>query len=142
MARIAVARSSFESGTFPPVCCVTGNHTDDYARWRFGRKDVRGTLPMSATAQRRIGRMRRVVLLVGVVAVAAFIVGGDTGEPLVMAVGAAVGILWLLCAALAVARTPNARPLGRDAIELRHVHPTFVETIRDAWAAQAGGERS
>ena len=133
MAKIAVARTSFEAGTFPPVCCVTGTHTDRYAGWDFGKR-MHGVLPMSLQAERRVARMHKIVWVLGFFCVVALVAAGITQTTAVVVGAAMLAVVWIVCVALAISWTPNAKRLGDEAIELSHVHEHFVGTIKAAWA--------
>lgn len=157
MARITVAADSLREGTFPPVCAKTGVHTDSYVTWTFSQTPgwtwlllpfgilpcviarllttttFRGVLPVAPTVvtrTRRLGRLAALLAIAGVVTGAAGMASDAS-----LAAGAV-----LLAAALAayvtgIITAPDARRNASGvAVELRRVHPTFVQTIEAAWA--------
>lgn len=162
MARITVAYEAVQRGQFPPLCCKTGVHTDNYVRWRFVysprwtwvllpfgiipfiiarmfvTEEFDGVLPMSPKVVRRLNRLRLLTPIAGLLGIA-----GIVGGALVATTGLAVaGVVLLAIAALCLLAgtimSPDChRDLDRGAAELSSVHRRFVQTIEAAWE-QAG----
>ena len=127
MAKIAVRRDAFEAGQFPPVCCKTGAHTDNYVRWTFGK--LIGVLPITKKAIGRAAIMRRFtvgVTLAGVVFAIVTYASDKTLSPFVV-IFAALAVLSALAAWLI---SPGARAQD-NVVVLSRVHRTFTEAIRN-----------
>jgi hypothetical protein len=127
MANVTVRRNAFEFGEFPPVCCKTGERASLYSRWEFKGGRYAGVLPFATAAMRRVRVARRAVWGFGLVAVAAVAIGAFDG-PRALIPGvmfAAMALLFLLCA---WHWSPSAK-LGEADVELKRVHPRFVESV-------------
>jgi MFS family permease len=158
MARITVATEALTQGQFPPVCCKTGVHTDDYVRitfvetpgWTwillpfgfipfliarlFVTTEFDGVLPMSPPFVRRMGRLRRVAQIAGVAGVGCLIAAMFVSTELAVLGFVLIGIA-AACLIASTIMAPDAkRDVGRGAVEIKSVHRRFVETIEAAWA--------
>jgi hypothetical protein len=161
MARITIAYVALEKGQFPPVCCKTGVHTDNYVRMRFVQtpswtwillpfgffpfliarlfvaQEFDGVLPMSPQVAKRLNRLRRATFLVGALGLTGLIAGvfGETAFAIAGIVLIGIGAITLLVGTIT---SPDCkRDLDRGAAELSSVHRRFVETIEAAWAQAA-----
>jgi hypothetical protein len=157
MARITVATEALTQGQFPPVCCKTGVHTDDYVRIRFvetpgwtwillpfgvlpfliarmfATTEFDGVLPMSAAVNRRLSTLRKIAILSGLAGIASMIAGLVAWGWVVL--GFSLLAIAAICIIAGTIISPDAkRDIGRGAVELRGVHRRFVETIEAAWA--------
>jgi hypothetical protein len=159
MARITVASDALERGQFPPVCCRTGVHTDNYVRWNFVEtptwtwillpfgflpfviarfatsKTFSGVLPISPNVVRRVRRLSQAAVVLAALGVAAFVAALATTVPVAIAF-VLLGLAVLAFVAELVGSPDARRDLRRGAVEIRNVHPTFVGTIEAAWAQQ------
>jgi hypothetical protein len=121
MARVVVPRRDFENGRLAPVCAKTGLPATQHVSLRGWR--VRGTVPMSDKAYRRLHRIparRAATLGAGLVALWVLSIAAH-GLRVVPA--SIVGGAFVVLALVDLGWTPRARLRGRDAVMLTHVHP-------------------
>lgn len=151
MARLAVARETFERGAFPPVCCRTGEHAGSYDTFEFSHtpswtwiliifgvlpfliaaafvsQRFVGVLPFSLRARARLAAGRRLVWVLGssaLVVGAAGLVAGDGWVLLSVLLAAA----WLTAIAVVWRLAPTAK-LDGTTVVLSNVHHAFVEAV-------------
>lgn len=152
MARVVVPTETLERGEFPPVCCKTGEPAERYVRWQFRdtprwtwvllpfgvlpfliasaftERRFDGVLPTSRWANDRARLARRMCWLFGLASIALIAIGTIQGVVSAFAIGAAFGVLWLVCIGLSFAWSPNARPRGQG-VQLLNVHRDFVTAV-------------
>ena len=152
MARIAVRRDAFEQGTFPAVCCKTGQPADGFERWEFSNTPAwtwilllfgifpfliatafaterfAGLLPISSVAAGRGTVARRLCWLFGGAALVCFALGLSQYDSL-LPIALAFAVLCLTAIAVRWFMSPNANLDGRDVVILSNVHRDFVAAI-------------
>lgn len=157
MAQVRVGAEQLRTGDLPPVCVKTGAPADGTSAvrfehlppwtyllllagvlpfliaWFFARIQLRGHLPATSAVIERYHDLGRHRWLGVGAAVAGPVTAAVAQEPWLLTLTLA-GVAWLLIIeARRAAAWVTARPVeGGATVELRRVHPRFVEAVAEA----------